>query len=707
MNKRQIQPTTIFNPPDPPGELISSPVSATGEEDYFRHFVEYLPTAMAMVDPQLQYLAVSRQWQQEYGAGQPNLIGCSHQQWFPNLPEIWYQNAQYCLAGKLSRWELETSQPLANGLIEWSKWTVQPWQTASGTIGGLILAIEVITSQKQLQERLQLTQIAFDQATDAIFWMTLDGRFCYVNQSACRMLGYTQSELLKLNIHDIDRDLTPVVWQEYCQELKQTGALTFESRHQKKSGSIFPVDFKINYLELQSGEPGLTIPTEFGAACVPCLPLICGFAYDISDRKATSSAVLASKDQLEAVLNAVPGLVSWISSDLKYLGVNRHLANSYNVPAEEFLGKEVGFLQNSPKFNEFVYEFFAEETWKSSREITANVRGVPYTYLIVAQKYHRGSAAVFVGLDITERQQMEQALRQSEGQEAKRRAELEELLTQLQRTQTQLIQTEKMSSLGQLVAGIAHEINNPVNFISGNISHAKNYIEDLINLLGLYQQYYPQVVPEIADEMEEVNLNFLKQDLPRMLESMKVGAERIRDVVRSLRHFTRLDESQMKYVDIHEGLDSTILILQNRLQAKAGRPSITLIKEYSVLPKVECYAGQLNQVFMNLLTYTIDRLEATSSKGDLTDQPQIKIRTYLQEKNTVAISISDNGIGMSDPERQGIFDPFITPQLQGKGTGLGLSLAYHLVTDKHRGELQCFSTLGVGTEFLIEIPLNS
>lgn len=707
MNKRRVLPIFISNPPDPVGELQVSATSPHSEEDYFRRFVEYLPTAVAMVDSQLQYLAVSRQWQQDYGREYPNLVGCSLPDQFPLLPEIWYQNAEASLAGKLPHWELEICEHLENGSIEWKKWVVQPWEMASETIGGLILSLEVITPQKQIQERLRLTQQAFDQATTAIFWMTLEGRFCYVNQAACRMLGYTQNELLQLNIHDIDPDLTAVIWQEYCQKLKQKGSLIFESRQQKKSGFIFPVDFTINYLELQSVQPELTIETEFGAACVLYSPLICGFATDISDRKVTSGAVMASKDQLEAVLNAVPGLVSWISSDLKYLGVNRHLAKSYNVPAEEFVGKEVGFLQNSPKFNEFVYEFFAQDNWKSSREITANVRGVSCTYLIVAQKYHRGSAAVFVGLDITERQQMEEALRQSQEQEAKRRCELEGLLTQLQRTQAQLIQTEKMSSLGQLVAGIAHEINNPVNFISGNITHAKDYIEDLMNLLDLYQAYYPHCVPEIADELEEINFNFLKQDLPLILESMKAGSERIRDVVRSLRHFTRLDESQMKSVDIHEGLDSTILILQNRLQAKAGRPGITLIKEYGVLPKVECYAGQLNQVFMNLLTYTIDRLEITSYKGDLTDQPQIMIRTYLQEQNTVAISIFDNGIGMSEAERQNIFDPFMTSPLQGKGTGLGLSLAYHLVTEKHQGKIECFSTLREGTEFLITIPLKS
>jgi len=707
VNQRQVLPIFISHSADPVGELQVSATSLHSEEDYFRRFVEYLPTAVAMVDSQLQYLAVSRQWQQDYGKEYSDLVGCSLPEWFPHLPEIWYQNAEESLAGTLPRWELEICQPLEKGSLEWKKWVVQPWRKASGTIGGLILSLEDITSQKQIQERLQLTQQAFDQAATAIFWMTLEGRFCYVNQAACHLLGYSQHELLQLNINDIDPDLTAVVWQEYCQKLKLKGSLTFESRQQKKSGFIFPVDFTINYLELQSVQPEFTVETEFGSDCVLSSPLICGFATDISDQKVTSGSVMASKDQLEAVLNAVPGLVSWISSDLKYLGVNRHLANSYNVPAEEFAGKEVGFLQNSPKFNEFVYEFFAQDLWKSSREITANVRGVPCTYLIVAQKYHRGSAAVFVGLDITERQQMEEALRQSQEQEAKRRGELETILTQLQQTQAQLIQTEKMSSLGQLVAGIAHEINNPVNFISGNLTHAKNYIEDLMNLVGLYQAYYPHVVPEIADELEEINFSFLKQDLPRILQSMKVGSERIRDVVRSLRHFTRLDESQMKSVDIHEGLDSTILILQNRLQAKAGRPGITLIKEYSALLKVECYAGQLNQVFMNLLTYTIDRLEITSSKGDLTDQPKIMIRTDLQDKNTVGISISDNGIGMSEVECQSIFDPLMTSPIQGKGTSLGLSLAYHLVTDKHQGKIQCFSTLGVGTEFLITIPLKS
>lgn len=706
MKKRQVQQITI---PDPPqailGEERSQNPTANPVADDYHRFVEYLPATMAMVDRQMRYLVVSGEWQQKYGGQQENLIGCVHSDQFPNLPKVWHQKAQACLAGKLRRWELETCQSFANGSVGWIKWVVQSWKTQTGKIGGLIFSIEEITSRKQLEEQLQLTQLAFEQATDAIFWITLEGRFCYVNESACQKLGYSRSELLQLCIHDLDPDLTPVVWQEYCQELQKKRCLTFESRHQTKSGVIFPVEFKINYLELNSDQVALKGQPISGSV-EPSLPLLCGFVRDISVQKATASAVMKSKDQLEAVLNAVPGLVSWISADLKYLGVNRHLANSYNVEAEEFVGKEVGFLQTSPEFNEFVYEFFAQSNWMNSKEITANVHGVPCTYLIVAQKYHRGAAAVFVGLDISERQQMEQALRQSEEQEAKRRLELEHTLTQLRSTQTQLIQTEKMSSLGQLVAGIAHEINNPVNFISGNIVHTQNYIEDLMRLLELYQDHYPSPVTEIEDELEEVNLGFLKKDLPKMLDSMKVGAERIRDVVRSLRHFTRLDEAQMKFVDIHEGLDSTLLIVQNRLQAKAGRPSITLVKEYTSLPRVECYAGQLNQAFMNLLTYTIDRLEATSYQGDLTDKPQITIHTYFSDEHTIGISISDNGIGMSEAERQSIFEPFTTPQPHGKGTGLGLSIAHHLVVDKHNGELECFSMPRQGTEFLIKIPLK-
>ena len=418
-----------------------------------------------------------------------------------------------------------------------------------------------------------------------------------------------------------------------------------------------------------------------------------------------------------SVLDAVPGLVSWVDSDLRYLGVNRHLANAYGLPAENFIGKEVGFLKTSLKFNEFVYEFFASSELKAAKEVTASVRGISTTYLIGAQKYHRSgssqAAAVFVGLDISDRKQMEVALRRSEERSRHQASELERTLQKLNSATTQLIQKHKVSSMGQLVASVAHEINNPINFISGNISHASNYTEDLLRLVELYQQYYPEPIEEIEEEMEGMGFEFLKQDLPNLLNSMTAGSERIREVVRSLRLFSRVDEAEMKPVDLHEGLDSALLILQNRLQAKGGRGGISAIKEYGKLPKVDCYPGELNQVFMHLLTNAVDALEERyelSKNGDRTDtdaiEPTIWIRTRVTEDNCAAISIVDNGPGMTGDVCRCIFDPLFSTKPPEKGTGLGLSISRDIVVDKHGGKLYCKSQPGLGAEFVVEIPVE-
>ncbi|MEG4805266.1 GAF domain-containing protein [Microcoleus sp. ARI1-B5] len=289
-------------------------------------------------------------------------------------------------------------------------------------------------------------------------------------------------------------------------------------------------------------------------------------------------------------------------------------------------------------------------------------------------------------------------------------AQIAQNLKDLQQTQAQLIQTEKMSGLGQLVAGIAHEINNPVNFIYGNLNHATDYTENLLSLLELYQQQYPDSSPEIGELTEEIDLDFLLEDLPKLLLSMKVGADRIRQIVLSLRNFSRLDESQMKAVDIHEGIDSTLLILQHRLKSNADSANIVLVKEYGILPLVECYAGQLNQVFMNVLGNAIDALQSDKVNDRKSVAPQIKISTAVGKLNgnvpSAVIRISDNGTGISESMRKRIFDPFFTTKAVGKGTGLGLSISYQIVVEKHGGVLKCSSELGKGTEFAIEIPIR-
>jgi signal transduction histidine kinase len=305
---------------------------------------------------------------------------------------------------------------------------------------------------------------------------------------------------------------------------------------------------------------------------------------------------------------------------------------------------------------------------------------------------------------------LEHSKEELEDRVEERTAELKNTLAELQRTQAQMVQSEKMSSLGQLVAGVAHEINNPVNFIHGNLNHVQESIQDLLSFVQLYQQQYPHPASEIQTAAEEIDLAFLQEDLPKMLTSMQVGTDRIRQIVLSLRNFSRMDEAEYKAVDIHAGIDSTLLILQHRLKAKHDRPEIEVIKDYDTLPLVECYAGQLNQVFMNILGNSIDAIEENNAKRTaqaLQDRPgQITIRTSVMDATWVEVAIADNGGGISPEIQQRIFDPFFTTKPLGKGTGMGMSISYQIVTQKHNGKLECFSTTGEGTEFVIQIPLR-
>ncbi len=294
-----------------------------------------------------------------------------------------------------------------------------------------------------------------------------------------------------------------------------------------------------------------------------------------------------------------------------------------------------------------------------------------------------------------------------------RTQELQETLDDLTKTQSQLVQAEKMSSLGQLVAGIAHEINNPVNFIHANLSHVKDYADNLMEMIQLYQKHYPDPEDEIQALGEEIDLEFVQQDLPKILNSMRVGTDRIRQIVLSLRNFSRLDEAEFKDVDIHEGIDSTLMILQHRLKNQPDRPNIEIVKDYGKLPLVDCYPGQFNQVVMNILANAIDALEEllvsgqwSIAKNQATDKPTIRISTSVIDTKWVQIAIADNGTGMTQQVKQQIFNPFFTTKPIGKGTGMGMSISHQIITEKHHGKLECFSTLGQGTKFIIQIPIQ-
>ncbi|NJK99404.1 MAG: HAMP domain-containing protein [Spirulinaceae cyanobacterium SM2_1_0] len=279
-------------------------------------------------------------------------------------------------------------------------------------------------------------------------------------------------------------------------------------------------------------------------------------------------------------------------------------------------------------------------------------------------------------------------------------------LHNLQRTQAQLIQTEKMASLGQLVAGVAHEINNPVGFIIGNLEPVRDYSRELLAFATAYKREPSPTSSELQQALNTLDLEFLRDDLPKALDSIAVGAQRIESIVNSLRVFSRLDEAECKPVDLHAGLDSTLLIVQHRLRKIAGHGAIAVAKQYAEnLPLVECYASQLNQVWLSLLTNAIDALEGAVATQQITT-PRLTIRTQTTVPGWLSVSIADNGTGMTAAVRDRVFDPFFTTKPVGKGTGLGLSMSYAIVVDRHQGRLTCRSQPGAGSEFIVEIPIR-
>ncbi|MEM6255166.1 MAG: ATP-binding protein [Cyanobacteria bacterium P01_D01_bin.156] len=329
--------------------------------------------------------------------------------------------------------------------------------------------------------------------------------------------------------------------------------------------------------------------------------------------------------------------------------------------------------------------------------------GLILDYIHTYQTVKLSNQALKVTVD--KQQETEIALRQSENALTHQNHRLQEAFVELRQTQMQLIQTEKMSSLGQLVAGVAHEINNPVNFIHGNVTHINNYTQDLLEVIQAYKKYYSNPPQQLQMLIEDVDLDFIQEDLGKSLQSMHLGTNRIRDIVLSLRNFSRLDEAALKDVDLHEGIDNTLLLLMHRLKANDGYPAIQVMKNYGQLPLVDCYPGQLNQVFMNLFANAIDILEESSRQQEKGQKIAgcIDIETQVIDKDWVQITIADNGPGMPDNVRMKIFDPFFTTKPVGKGTGLGLSISHQIITENHKGKLQCNSS-EKGTEFVVQIP---
>ena len=464
-----------------------------------------------------------------------------------------------------------------------------------------------------------------------------------------------------------------------------------------------------------------------------------------SYRAQIENELKTSQQLFQLVMDTLPEAVFWKDQNLVYLGCNQNFANDAGIAMpQDIIGKTDYDLAWKQEEADFFREcdrqvILADQAEIGIVESQLQADG-KQAWLETNKAPLHNSKGQVIGIlgtyqDITERKQIEierqelneklscqalelqDALEQIQKYKLKleelvdmRTAELKTALNKLKQTQKQMIQSEKMSSLGQLVAGIAHEINNPVNFICGNITYIQEYTKDLLSLTQLYRKHYPHPVPEIQASIEQTDLAFIEHDLPQILSSINTGIQRIQNIILSLRNFSRLDEAECKEVNVHEGIESTLLILKHRLKQSSTRPEIQIIKDYGALPLVECYPGQLNQVFMNILANAIDALEEVNTQqteqGVNENSSKITIQTSMFNSQWIKIIISDNGPGISDSVRPNIFNPFFTTKPVGKGTGMGMSISYKIITEKHQGKLGCHSLPGKGTTFMLLIPIR-
>lgn len=583
--------------------------------------------------------------------------------------------------------------------VDFNEFVVKNEQTGEN-LGFATISRDIRQRQKvdaQLKEQEQFLRSIFEGFAQIVFVIDIaengEARYSGWNLLAEKFSGLTQAQVIGKSLEDIH------------------GVVQAAEMHQRNMKCI-EMGISITCEEL------VTINGQDAWFLTTINPLkdetdrvyrLVATTVDITERKQVVEALKASQHFVQSIADSSPNILYIYDLEMqRNVYINRELTAVLGYSPTEIQQMEpmdirkIVHPQDRRIFRERLQKF---STAKDGEIFEFEFRVLQvngewcwlYTRETVFSRVANGKVKeiLCVGTNITERKIWEIKLQEQT-------KNLENALKNLKLAQVQLIQSEKMSSIGSMVAGIAHEINNPVNFIHGNLVPATEYIQDLLGLVELYEHYYSDPIPEIATKIQDIELEFLKKDLAKILQSMRVGTDRIREIVLSLRNFSRLDEAECKQVNIHDGINSTLMILQNRLRTKLYHPEISVIKEYGNIPLIDCYAGQLNQVFMNILSNAIDVLENISPEKT----GEIRIQTEMLNRNQLVIRISDNGPGIPVENMTKLFDPFFTTKEVGKGTGLGLSISYQIVVEKHQGKLYCNSAPGRGTEFVIQIPIT-
>ncbi|MBE9184405.1 PAS domain S-box protein [Microcoleus sp. LEGE 07076] len=739
-NLFEVRKVPLFNPDGSrkgmavAGRDITQEVAAEAalrdSEQRFRAIFERGAIGMAVATLEGMAIATNPAFQAMLGLSEAELRGaglddCAH----PEDAAASHQLRQQLAAGSREAYQIEKRYLRPDGSIRWGRLSASVIDSSQGRPQFILEMVEDITDRKQAQSALLQNEAKWRSlilnSSDIITILDEGGRIVYQSPSVETVLGYEPEELIGRMVLDfIHPDDIPSVMSYGEKLLANPGdPIALEGRFRRADGSwcfleavgmSLLADPAVSGIAINSRDMTARRQAEYRLSKIN--ECFLGFTTDAADNIQCLTALAGE------LLGGTCAVYSHVGDGLlraiatwqtppDYPEVDRaeghictdvcHKGSDQAVAIPDL--QNTIYAQIDPAVIRYQIQSYLGQAVRLGDNYVGSVC-VLYTEPIAPSQADCKLIGIIAGAIGVEEERAAAAAR-----DRQKSQELQTALHDLQQTQMQLVQTEKMSSLGQVLAGIAHEINNPVGFVAGNLCHVRDYVLDLLEIVQVYRQEYPNPPAKIQQQAEDIDIEFLAKDLPKLLNSMHTGCERIVEIIQTLRNFSRADEAKIKSADIHEGLESTLLMLNSRLKAKAKWQGIEVIKEYGELPQIECHPGLLNQVFMNILANAMDALEESSSQAKNTATsifPKIIIKTETIDNKSICIRIKDNGPGIPEDNIVRLFDPFYTTKPVGKGTGLGLSISHQIVVEKHKGKLQCLSQLGQGTEFIIDIPIR-